>query len=260
MSASSSLPAPPHQRDLALVLIPAFLAASVVIHLVLFFTLSGDLARPAEVKKPVELVMFEVKPPPEPPEPPKVEEPEPPKVKVKPPPVKVAEVKPPPEPPKEELPPPPNDAPPPEPNKPAPLVVGISMSSTTAAGGFAAPVGNTVYGKTSNKAVAPEEVKAYAAPKYMPAYQVDSAPSLVGECPGIYTEEAKRLGIEGSVLLSVLIDIDGVVKTVKVIRGLGYGLDEAAQAQLRKCKFEPARKGGEAVSTEIKYNFRFLLD
>jgi periplasmic protein TonB len=263
VSSSPTLSADPQaasSREASLLLVVAFVVASLVFHVVGFVAL-GQLSPPRhdDFKKPVELVMFEVAKPPPPPEPPKIEEPAP-KPKVKPAPIKVAEVKPPPEPPKEQLPPPPNDAPPPEANKPVPLVVGISMSSTTTAGGFAAPVGNTVYGKTAKQAVAPSEVKAYSAPKYMPAYQVDTPPSVLGECRGEYPEDAKRLGIEGTVMLSVLIDTDGVVKNVKLLHGLGYGLDEVAQSRIKKCRFEPAHKGGEAVSTEITYKFTFLID
>ncbi len=263
MSSSPTLTAQPQAgatREASLVAVAAFVAASLVLHVVGFFAL-GKLTPPRQdtFKKPVELVMFEVQKPPPPPEPPKVEEPAP-KPKVKPPPVKVAEVKPPPEPPKEDLPPPPNDAPPPEPTKPVPLVVGISMSSTTTAGGFAAPVGNTVYGKTAKQAVAPSEVKAYSAAKYAPAYQVDTQPEVLGECRGPYPEEAKRLGIEGTVVLSVLVDSDGSVKRVKVLNGLGYGMDEVARTELEKCRFRPAHKGGEAVATEITYRYTFLLD
>ncbi|EAU64992.1 MxcH [Stigmatella aurantiaca DW4/3-1] len=210
--------------------------------------------------------MVEVeKPPPPPPEPPKEEPPPPPpppKVKAppKPPAVKMAELEKPPPPPPEQAPPPPNEPPPETPPKPVPLVVGISMSSTTSAGGFAAPVGNTAYGKADGKATAPQEVKAYSAPKYTPIYQVDSEPRVLSEVKIPYPDEARRAGIEGTVTLSITVDLEGKVVSVKVISGPGYGLNEAARDAIRRFRFKPAVKGGEAVSTEMKYAYTFLLD
>jgi len=242
---------------------PALVVLSLGLHGGLLFMLPERTNRPAGVK-PVELVMFEVKPPPPPP--PEEKKPEPPKPKpvAKPPPIKVATVtKPPPPPPKDEPPPPPppNDAPPPQPDaKPVPLVVGISMSSTSSAGNFAAPVGNTLYGKTADKAAVPTEVKAYSAPKYMPIYQVDSQPSVLSEVKVPYPEEARKAGVEGTVQLSLVVDLDGNVVNVKVLNGPGYGLNEAARDAIKRFKFKPAIKNGERVSTEMKYAYTFLLD
>lgn len=197
----------------------------------------------------------------EPPPPPKVEEPkpEPPKPdppKAKPPPVKVAVVKPPPD-----APPPPNDEPPPEAEtKPVPLVVGISLSSTTAGGSFAVGVGNTTYGKADSTPTDPSQVKAYRAPRYVPPGGADTQPEVANEFKPPYPEEAKKNEIEGTVVLKVTIDENGQVTDVKVLKGLGYGLDEASAAAMRKFKFKPATQGGESVGTTITYNFSWFLE
>ncbi|MBN1207653.1 MAG: TonB family protein [Myxococcaceae bacterium] len=240
-----------------------FVLVSVAMHGLGLLALSRMKERElTAAQKPVELVMVEVqKPPPPPPEPPK-EEPKPPPPKVKPPkppPIKVAEAVKPPPPPPEEAPPPPNE-PPPEPTKPVPLVVGISMSSTTSAGGFAAPVGNTAYGKVDTRAKDPKEVQQYAAPRYTPIYQVDREPQVASEVKIPYPEEARRAGIEGTVTLSITIDPEGKVVAAKIISGPGYGLNEAARDAIKRFRFKPAIKGGEPVSTEMKYSYTFLLD
>lgn len=240
---------------------PLFLAVSVGLHALALALLAARPPLSAELEKPVELVMFEVEPPKPPPPP----EPEPPKAKAPPPPIQVARAEvPKPPPPSDEPPPPPppNDAPPPEQPqaKPPVLVVGISMSSTTSAGGFAAAVGNTLYGKTENKAADPSEVKAYSAPKYAPIHQVDSEPTVAAEVKVPYPEEARRAGVEGTVVLSITIDHEGNVVAAKIISGPGYGLNEAARDAIRQFKFKPAIKNGEAVSTELKYSYTFLLD
>jgi protein TonB len=240
-----------------------FTLVSLGLHGLGLLALSWMKERPPVVaQRPVELVMVEVVKPPPPP-PPKEEPPPPPPPKAKPPPkpppVKVAVAEKPPPPPPEQLPPPPNE-PPPQPTKPVPLVVGISMSSTTSAGTFAAPVGNTVYGKVSETARDPKEVKQYAAPKYTPIYQVDSEPQVMSEVKIPYPEEARRAGVEGTVTLSITIDPDGKVVAAKVISGPGYGLDEAAREAIKRFRFKPAIKGGEKVSTEMRYAYTFLLD
>lgn len=259
------------RRDHTLAIVIGFVIVSVIGHVVGFGAISlyvGSQQRHAPVNRPIEMVMIEVPPPPPPP-PPKEEEPPPPppppppkpKVQPKPPPVKVAAAEKPPPPPEVEAPPPPNDAPPPEePAKPVPLVVGISMSSTTSAGAFAAPVGNTSYGKVENKAQDPAEVKAYRAPKYVPVYQVDKEPELLGEVKIPYPDEARRAGIEGTVVMAIEIDAEGRVSGVKVMDGPGYGLDEAAARAVRRFKWRPAFKNGESVSTKLTWKYTFLLD
>ena len=257
---------PPPRRERATSVVAAFLLVSLVLHGGGFWLLNRMADRPAVVaQRPVELVMVEVqKPPPPPPPEEKPEEPKPPppKVKpVKPPPIKVAEAPKPLPPPPVDAPPPPNDTPPPEPQaKPPPLVVGMTMSSTTSAGTFAAPVGNTSYGKVDRTAKDPNEVKGYSAPKYTPIYQVDSEPTVASEVKIPYPEEARRAGVEGTVTLSITIDNEGKVVAAKILNGPGYGLNEAARDAIRRFRFKPAVKGGETVSTEMKYSYTFLLD
>ncbi|HEY0093275.1 MAG TPA: TonB family protein, partial [Archangium sp.] len=263
MSQAALDPPVPARRDSSRAVL-LFLLVSLGVHGGGFFLLSRMQERTLPpVQRPVELVMVEVARPPPPPPPPQEEpKPPPPKPKVapRPPPVKVAQAeKPPPPPPPDAAPPPPNDAPPPEqPSKPVPLVVGISMSSTTSAGGFAAAVGNTVYGKTGDKATDPKEVKAYSAPRYVPVYQVDSAPSVASEVKVPYPDEARQAGVEGQVVLSITVDNEGRVVKAVVLSGPGYGLEEAARKALLRFRFKPAIKGGEAVSTEMKYTYTFL--
>ncbi len=253
MSASGQ---PGSDEDKSLWLLAGALVLSIVVHVTTMVVLPEAMAR-GDKPRSVEMEFYE---PPPPPPPPKEEEPEPPrpleKVKVKPPPVKLAEVVPPP---KEDVPPPPND-PPPEPTKVVPIVVGISMSSTTQGGGFAVQVGNTTYGKASDKIVDPSQVKAYNAPKYAPPGGADTEPVMLGEVKIPYPDDAKKNEIEGSVRLKVTLDPVGQVTEVAVISGPGYGLNEAAREALRRFRFKPATKGGENVGYTFVYTYTFLLD
>jgi len=75
-----------------------------------------------------------------------------------------------------------------------------------------------------------------------------------------YTEEARREKIQGKVLLSVVFGDDGRIRDVKVIRGLGYGLDEQAIIAAQQIKFKPAMKNDRAISIRhpILVEFRLL--
>lgn len=249
-----------HQGTHSPVLIGALLASLVGHAAGLIILDLGPRPAPSAPQRPIEMVVVEVEPPKPPPPPPEEVKP----VPVKPPPppkIKVAKAERPPPPPLEEAPPPPNEPAAEPPPQPVPLVVGVTMSSTTTAGGFAAPVGNTAYGKTDKTAVDPSQVKRYSAPKYMPIYQVDSQPEVLNEVKvDPYPAEARRAGIEGTVRLSITVDFEGRVVKANVLDGPGYGLNEAALAAIKRFKFKPAYKAGEAVSTDMKYNYTFLLD
>jgi TonB family protein len=63
----------------------------------------------------------------------------------------------------------------------------------------------------------------------------------------IYTDEARKLGIEGEVLVEVIFRASGQVETVRVVKGLGHGLDEAALHAAEQIRFKPAIQEGHAV-------------
>jgi protein TonB len=137
------------------------------------------------------------------------------------------------------------------------------MSSSTEGGSFAAPVGNTLYGEAPRTAPAPAEVKPYRSERYVPPTQVTVLPRPVGACElpkEDYPEEASRLGIEGVVVLVLTVDEAGRIAEARVIEDPGHGLGPAAAAGIRRhCKFEPARRGADAVATSFRYKVRFEL-
>jgi TonB family protein len=74
-----------------------------------------------------------------------------------------------------------------------------------------------------------------------------------------YTAEAKAAKIEGDVLLDVIFLATGEVRVEKVVSGLGFGLDEAAQSAARNIKFHPAEDDGQAVNFEAVVHVTFAL-
>ena len=74
----------------------------------------------------------------------------------------------------------------------------------------------------------------------------------------IYTDKARELKIEGEVVLEVEFSASGSLRVVRVVRGLGYGLDEAAMKAAEQIRFKPAQDAGRAVDfrTTVQIVFR----
>jgi TonB family protein len=74
-----------------------------------------------------------------------------------------------------------------------------------------------------------------------------------------YTDEGRKLKIEGEVLLDVVFSASGQIRVVKVVRGLGHGLDESAVQAAQKIQFKPAQKDGRPADFEALLHIEFLL-
>ena len=102
--------------------------------------------------------------------------------------------------------------------------------------------GDTEPTATMAKAKIPEPS---AAPRNTPA-EVLSKPNP------LYTEEARKMRIEGEVLLEVVFESGRKVRVNRVIRGLGHGLDEAAIHAAEEIHFKPALRDGQpSISTAV---------
>ena len=90
------------------------------------------------------------------------------------------------------------------------------------------------------------------------APRVVPAEILVKPLP-IYTDEAKKLRIEGEVLLEVVFESSGKLRVVRVIRGLGHGLDEAAVQAAEQIHFKPALRDGQPADSTAVLHIVFQL-
>lgn len=75
----------------------------------------------------------------------------------------------------------------------------------------------------------------------------------------VYTPEARKLNLEGEVLLEVMFGANGQLHVNRVIRGLGHGLDEAAVTATNKIKFKPAQRNGSPVDSTAIVHVTFQL-
>jgi TonB family protein len=76
-----------------------------------------------------------------------------------------------------------------------------------------------------------------------------------------YPQEAKDAEIEGIVFVSFVVEKDGSVSSIKLLRGIGYGCDEAAMDVVRKMpKWKPATQRGKPVRVQYQLPFNFKLE
>jgi TonB family protein len=75
----------------------------------------------------------------------------------------------------------------------------------------------------------------------------------------VYTEEGRKLKIEGEVLLEVVFTATGQIRVVKVVHGLGHGLDESAVRAAEKIEFKPAQRDGHPADFEAVLHVTFQL-
>lgn len=84
-------------------------------------------------------------------------------------------------------------------------------------------------------------------------------PKVIHRVNPEYSREARVNGIQGTVILQMVIDLQGVPGNVKVLSPLGFGLDEQAAAAVKRWRFQPGRtRDGRpvAVYATAEVNFR----
>jgi TonB family protein len=98
-----------------------------------------------------------------------------------------------------------------------------------------------------------------ARPATRPASPAVQPVEILEKPDPIYPAEARALRIEGDVVLEVIFAAAGEVRVLRVVRGLGHGLDEAAIAAARRIRFRPERRNGEPVDCEARLRIVFRL-
>jgi protein TonB len=75
-----------------------------------------------------------------------------------------------------------------------------------------------------------------------------------------YPEEARLRGWHGRVVLAVIVSPEGGVASIRVRSSSGHPLlDEAALRAVRRWRFEPGRRAGQAVAAAAEVPIRFRL-
>lgn len=98
-----------------------------------------------------------------------------------------------------------------------------------------------------------ETVKAFS-PK-----EVDTKAAILARPEPKYTREARRAGVQGYVIVKVLLGANGEIDRVRVVRALPWGLTESAIRAACEIKFKPAIKDGQPVPQWITVEYAFRL-
>jgi protein TonB len=135
-------------------------------------------------------------------------------------------------------------------------VFGVNMASTSQGGSTAIAVGNTLKPEAgTGTGAAPKPLAQPVA-----AFEATKMPLPQSRCFGKYTDEAKAAGVEGTVVLDLIVGEDGRVRDVQIVQGLPNGLTEAATKALRECRFSPGEKDGKPVPVRIRgFKIQFVL-
>ena len=82
---------------------------------------------------------------------------------------------------------------------------------------------------------------------------------IISKPKPVYTDEARKLRIEGEVLLEVVFEASGKLHVVRVVRGLGHGLDENAAQAAEQIRFKPAQREGQPADSTATLHIIFQL-
>jgi TonB family protein len=89
--------------------------------------------------------------------------------------------------------------------------------------------------------------------------EVDSRAVIITKPKPGYTRDARRIGVQGYVILKVVLSSNGKIDRVRVVRGLPGGLTENAIRAACKIEFRPAIKAGQPVFQWLNVEYVFRL-
>ncbi len=155
---------------------------------------------------------------------------------------------------------------------PAPVVLGRLSSveaipertsvRTTHIAGFASATQFDAAHRTSLVARAgfgDSSVRTNSEPAPEPRRPASTPVEILSKPRPVYSEEARRLRIEGEVLLEVLFAASGEPHVLRVIQGLGHGLEAAAMESASHIGFRPAVRAGEPIDQVATVRIVFQL-
>ncbi len=95
--------------------------------------------------------------------------------------------------------------------------------------------------------------------RILSAKEVDARVVINSKPKPSYTKEARRIGIQGFVVLKVLLSGNGKISRIRVVKGLPAGLTENAIRAACQIEFKPAMKANQPVSQWVTAEYVFRL-
>ncbi|MGA7158265.1 MAG: energy transducer TonB [Acidobacteriaceae bacterium] len=86
-----------------------------------------------------------------------------------------------------------------------------------------------------------------------------SRPEVLYQVEPEFSEEARKAKFSGNVEVYLWVDADGKPSHIRVVRGVGMGLDEKAVEAVRQYRFKPAMKNGKPVTVDLYVDVNFQI-
>jgi TonB family protein len=134
-----------------------------------------------------------------------------------------------------------------------------TLSNGTGSGGGIGAGNNGGAGPGTGRGVGPGKDAGIGGDAYRPGIGGVTPPRELYAPDPEYSEQARQVKFQGSVLLWMVVGADGRPKDVRVVRSVGLGLDEKALQAVSTWRFEPGRKDGQPVATQINVEVNFRL-
>jgi TonB family protein len=93
-----------------------------------------------------------------------------------------------------------------------------------------------------------------------PFYKFDTPPTLLTELRPEYPAEAKHAGLEGSVLVKVLVGEDGTVESASILKSSDIVFESSALDAASRCQFKPAKFEGDPTRSYVAIPIHYRLD
>jgi TonB family protein len=144
-------------------------------------------------------------------------------------------------------------------------VAGGTGHGTVASAGFSNGViggtpGGAAHGSVASTGFGSTPGGTSSGPQVAKVQEPTSVPPIVTFEPRpAYTPEARQLKIQGSVTLEVRFSASGRIEVLRVVNGLGHGLDEQAKSAAEQIRFKPAMKNGQPVDQVTFVHISFQL-
>ena len=148
--------------------------------------------------------------------------------------------------------------------KPRPLpqtareVFGISPKAVSTDEGVEVKAGNTVAKAPDNEKLRPGDLDALPIPT--DEYLVTAMPQLKAEVRVAYPPDSRKKGVQGPVVMDLLIDATGKVREATLVEGPNQELSQAALVAAKGFQFSPAAIKDKPVAVRIRYIYRFVLE
>ena len=125
-------------------------------------------------------------------------------------------------------------------------------------GGGAGSGTGTGIGEGDGRGIGPGSGGGIGGGPYRPGSGIEP-PRVIREVKADYTEDARRRGVTGDVVMEIIVRRDGTVGEVKILEGLAAGLNERAVQAVRQWQFAPARHQGTPVDVIVEVAIEFKL-